>query len=208
MQDSAEFVVSDYFLHRWDLQFTKVRNVKSPTRGTEKSAGIDFFIPKFDQQCVDDLREKNGDIQFEHIGGGGGPAIKLFPQQRILIPSGIHVNVPADFVLIAHNKSGVASKKGLDVLACVVDEDYQGEVHISLVNTSRDIIYLSQDDKIIQFILIPVLYAKISEVPTLQELYPAETERGAGGFGSTDDKGKSGEGLEIKGLQGQTGDEK
>ena len=172
--------------HRYDLQFTKIRDVKSPHRGTEKSAGIDFFIPKFNEQFVGDLKNKNGNIQFEYIGGNTEiPAITLFPQQRILIPSGVHVKIPADFALIGHNKGGVASKKGLDVLANVVDEDYQGEVHINLVNTGRDIAYLSQDDKILQFVLIPVLYAQLHEVPNLQELYPTQTERGAGAFGST-----------------------
>lgn len=181
MQDN-----SDIFAYRYDLQFTKVRNVNSPTRGTEKSAGIDFYVPEFNEKFVNDLKNKNGNIQFEYIDGNTNiPVIVLFPQDRILIPSGIYVKIPAGFALIAHNKSGVASKKGLDVLACVVDEDYQGEVHISLVNTGRDIVYINQNDKIIQFILIPVLYAKLFELSNLQELYPTETKRGTGGFGST-----------------------
>jgi len=167
------------------LYFTKVRNVKSPTRGTERSAGIDFYVPEFDERFVSDLKSKNGPIIFEYDGEKPIPDIALYPRKRILIPSGIHVKIHHKFALIGHNKSGVASKKGLDILANVVDEDYQGEIHLNVVNTGDDIVYIIPNEKLVQFILTPVLYAKLQEVDTLEGLYPQQTERGAGGFGST-----------------------
>jgi len=183
------------------LFFTKVRNVKSPTRGTELSAGIDFYIPEFDDKMVSDVIDKNPALfsgpQIRWTQGILTPSLELpetkyptgillMPHERILIPSGIHVKIHHKFALIAHNKSGVASKKGLDVLANVVDEDYQGEVHLSLVNTSNtEPVGIISGDKILQFILIPVLYAKLQEIETLEGLYPLKTKRGADGFGST-----------------------
>lgn len=167
------------------LYFTKVRNVKSPTRGTKRSAGIDFYVPEFDERFIVDLKSKNGSIMFEYDGEKPIPNIVLYPHNRILIPSGIYVKIHHNFALIAHNKSGVASKKGLDILASVVDEDYQGEIHLNVVNTGTENVIIQPGEKLVQFILIPVLYAKLQEVETLEGLYPEITERGTGGFGST-----------------------
>ena len=90
------------------MQIAKIRNVKTPTRGTNGSAGIDFYVP-------DDYPDSLCTIP---------------PGDRFFIPSGIKANVPEGYALIAMNKSGVALKKGLMVGACVVDSDYQGEIHL------------------------------------------------------------------------------
>lgn len=146
------------------LRFAKTRLVKSPQRGTAGSAGIDFFIPD----------------SFEDV--------KLAPGERINIPSGIKVDVPEGFALIAFNKSGVAHKKGLIVGACVVDSDYQGEIHISLINTSLvEYQSLQAGDKIVQFLLMPVVHCGLEQVYT-GWLFDEVTDRGAKGFGSTGSK--------------------
>lgn len=148
------------------MKIAKTRDVKTPTRGTNQSAGLDFYIPN----------------DFEEI--------VLAPGERALIPSGIKANVPEDMALIAFNKSGVASKLGLCKLAEVVDEDYQGEIHISVVNTNTapfGNVTLSPGQKIIQFVLIPVDYRIPIEVEE-NELFSETTVRGTGGFGSTGDK--------------------
>lgn len=147
------------------MKFLKVREVKNPSRGTPQSAGIDFFIPNDFQELV------------------------LKPQESILIPSGIKANIPENHVFIAYNKSGVATKKHLYVGACVVDEDYQGEIHIHLMNTGNGMVTLSPGEKIIQFLLMPIVYTPVDIVETEDELWNGkETERGSGGFGSTDNK--------------------
>ena len=159
------------------MKYTKIREVKSPSRGTEQSAGIDFFVP---------------------VEWNSGEPLSVEPGGRVLIPSGIKVNVPSGYALIAFNKSGVASKTGMVVGACVVDEDYQGEVHINMINTNQPteqsdgIVYatnpgyvtITPGDKLVQFILVPVNYANPEEV-SLEELYSEVSERGEGGFGST-----------------------
>jgi dUTP pyrophosphatase len=142
------------------LKISKIRNVKTPERGTARSAGIDFFIPN--------------DFETEI----------LKPHERILIPSGVKANIPEGFALIAYNKSGIATKKGLIVGATVCDSDYQGEIHLSLINTSNNNITITAGEKIVQFILKPIGIHDILEVSE-NELFSEITERNDGGFGST-----------------------
>lgn len=151
------------------MRFTKVRDVRNPERGTARSAGIDFFVPE-------DL------IQ-------GGLYIHIQPNGNALIPSGIKVEVPKGYALVMFNKSGVASKLGLLVGACVIDEDYQGEVHLDLHNTSAREVVIRPGMKIAQGLLLK-LHEDFSLVEAEEgELWQGEvTERGTGGFGSTNKK--------------------
>jgi dUTP pyrophosphatase len=140
------------------MKIQKLRNVKTPNRGTAASAGIDFYVPE----------------DFE--------TVSLKPGESVLIPSGIRVQVPRGYALIAFNKSGVAVKQGLSVGACCVDEDYEGEVHLHMINTSNKDQVIAAGQKLVQFVLIPVAYFDVEEV---EEIQSRNTERGAGGFGST-----------------------
>jgi dUTP pyrophosphatase len=160
------------------MKVARIREVKLPTRGTELSAGIDFYVPKFDEKFLIDFKEKNDEIMI------ATDMIKLFKGERVLIPSGIKAEIPKGYALIGYNKSGVSTRLGLDILASVVDEDYQGEIHISLVNTSKQMIYIEPGQKIIQYILLPVFYDKIEEI-SFNQIHLGNTQRGVGGFGST-----------------------
>lgn len=142
------------------MKLSKVRPVKTPTRGTEKSAGLDFYVP-------DDFEKK-----------------VMWVGDSIIIPSGIKVELLKDSVLIGFNKSGVALKKGLQIGACVIDEDYQGEIHIHLTKIHGEPVSIEPGEKIIQFILMPVYYVEV-EVVDIKDLYSEISNRGEGGFGST-----------------------
>ena len=167
------------------MKIAKSREVKSPQRGTSFSAGIDFFVPKFDEEFVTNFFEKNPNYGFTLEESLDKLQIVVRPHHKVLIPSGIKVNFEGKpKALIAFNKSGVSVKKGLDVLACVIDQDYQGEIHLSIVNTGENDVTVFQDEKIVQFIMIPIEYEDIEEVSE-NELWISETERGEGGFGST-----------------------
>ena len=144
------------------MKISKIRNVKTPTRGTIGSAGIDFYVPN---DYPNSLR-------------------RVAPGERYFIPSGIKANVPEGYALIAMNKSGVALKKGLMVGACVVDSDYQGEIHLHLVNTGTNDVTIEPGEKLTQFLLIPVDHCPV-EVVDESDLFDDETTRGSGGFGST-----------------------
>ena len=143
------------------LYFSKTRDVKSPCRAHPTDAGIDFFVPNDFIECY------------------------CQPGGSVLIPSGIKARIPDGYALIFFNKSGVATKLTLAVGAQVVDQDYQGEIHLHLYNFS-DSLYTSimPGQKIVQGILLPMNYTQTQEVP-LDELYSEVTRRGEGGFGST-----------------------
>jgi len=143
------------------MKYIKIRDVKSPTRGTTHSAGIDFYIPN----------EWNE-----------GEPYQLGPGRSLLIPAGVKLKVPNGHALIAFNKSGIATKKGVIVGACVVDEDYEGEVHLHMINTSNKDQTIVTGQKLVQFVLIPVAYFDIEEV---EDIRTRNTQRGSGGFGST-----------------------
>lgn len=137
----------------------KTRNVKTPNRGTQKSAGIDFFIPE--------------DLDWE--------SKILRPGESIKIPSGIKCQIPTGYMLCAFNKSGIALS-GLQVGACVADEDYQGELSLHMYNYSNKDVLIKAGQKIVQFILVPVFYDSIEIVDKIEF---QSSERGSGGFGST-----------------------
>lgn len=72
----------------------------------------------------------------------------------------------------------------MSVGACVIDEDYQGSISLHLFNETDADIAIKPGQKLVQFILIPVLYEDV-EVVDDSEIHTEATERGAGGFGST-----------------------
>ena len=144
------------------MKIFKLRNVKTPTRGTELSAGLDFYVPDDFPGC--------------HF---------LIPGESINIPSGIKAKIPHGYALIFKNKSGVATKKSLQVGACVVDEDYQGEIHLDVHNIGTDTQCIKPGEKLVQALLVPVSYEEIEVVESITDLFDEVSERGEGGFGST-----------------------
>lgn len=180
------------------LKYCKIRNVKSPTRAHETDAGIDFFVPE--DLTVGEMKEKfaltghdlNLIVDNELNDPNDTAKIKSFilePGQSILIPSGIKVKVPDGYMLQFHNKSGIASKRGLLVGANTVDIGYEGECHLNLHNVSCYNQTISAGDKIVQGIMIPVGFHVPEECSDETELYGNEkSARGTGGFGSTGTK--------------------
>ena len=162
--------------------FAKIRDVKSPCRGTNRAAGIDFFIPNYSEDFIKVFREKNPLSPNDTVG------FIVRPHSRVLIPSGIKCAVPEGYGLFVDNKSGVATKKGLTFMARTIDEDYEGELHISLLNTSVDPVKILWGEKIVQMILIEMNYELPEEcsIEELQDIFKSRnSERGSSGFGST-----------------------
>lgn len=145
------------------LKIARIRDVKMPLRGTTGSAGIDFFVPNNYPESL----------------------CTVMPGDRFFIPSGIKAKVPEGYALIAFNKSGVALKKGLVTGACVVDSDYEGEIHIHLINVGTKPVTIAPGEKLVQFLLTPISHCDIEET-TEENLFTGySSERGGGGFGST-----------------------
>jgi len=159
------------------MQIAKVRTVKTPTRGTPRSAGLDFYVPD-DLSMISDKLHGAWPQSFD--------TISIAPGGSAFIPSGIKANIPDGHALIAFNKSGVALKKSLFIGACVIDEDYQGEIHLHVVNVGNETVSISAGEKLIQLVLVPVSYESVQVVDE-SLLFAQDSQRGSGGFGSTGD---------------------
>lgn len=173
------------------LNYIKVREVKSPCRAHPEDAGIDFFVPT--DLTMDVMSEKFNltgcEIETEVDDDGKIKKFILRPNESILIPSGIKVKVPAGYMLQYHNKSGIASKRGLLVGANTVDIGYEGECHINLHNVSKHSQAIAAGDKIVQGIMIKIGFHMPEELKSEDELYGTlRSDRAAGGFGSSGTK--------------------
>lgn len=106
---------------------------------------------------------------------------------RVLIPGGIKVTIfPKNSCLIACNKSGIATKKGLIYTCHIIDSFYTGEVGYGVVNTSNEDVIIEPETKLLQLLHIPVILSEPTEIDEkTYNMLTANSDRGAGGFGST-----------------------
>lgn len=131
-----------------------------PTRGSAQAAGYDLYF-----------------------AADPGLEIPLYPGQTDFFPTGLQIEVPKGYFGAIFARSGLAAKKGLRPANCVgvIDSDYRGEVKVVLHNDSKEIQYIKGGDRIAQLIFIKydtIVFEKVEELE--------ETDRGEGGFGSTD----------------------
>ena len=167
------------------IRVARTRDVKLPCRKTPGAAGIDFYMPAIDERLIGDILAKpqNSAITF----GAERPVKSLCvpPMSQALIPSGILYEIPEGFALVAHNKSGVSTKKTLTFLADLGDEDYQGELHLSVWNLGNRNIFFEPGDPVVQFVLTPIAKYPVEETSPDSVFTRGVSSRGAGGFGST-----------------------
>lgn len=164
-------------------------DVKAPERDFG-NAGIDFFIPNATEAFLKAFNEKNlEENAYLYKNKNGEYVIRIAPHSRVNIPSGIRSFIPTNVALEAHNKSGIATKYGLIFGASTCDANYQGIVHISLINTTDKIVKLPLGMKVIQFIprLIDISPIEVYNNMSLDEFYKdfEFSNRGEGAFGST-----------------------
>lgn len=109
-------------------------------------------------------------------------AVTLKPLERVLIPTGIKIELEHGYEAQIRPRSGLSIKHGITLINCVgtVDEDYRGEVCVPLVNISNEIYTIEPDERIAQMVIARVEKAEIEVSIEL-----SETLRGTGGFGST-----------------------
>jgi len=112
-------------------------------------------------------------------------AVSLAPMERKIIPTGLSIALPQVYEAQLRPRSGLAAKHGITVLNApgTIDADYRGDVGVILINLSDTAFTVEPGMRIAQ--LVVAQYAQISWVPT-ESL--ADSERGAGGFGSTGTK--------------------
>lgn len=133
---------------------------KLPTYGSEGAAGADLYA------LLDE-------------------AVTLMPGQTCLIPTGIAAAIPAGTVGLVFARSGLASKRGLAPAnkVGVIDSDYRGQIMVALHNHGTETATVEPFERIAQLVILPFITADFVLSETLDE-----TERGAGGFGSTGQK--------------------
>jgi len=111
--------------------------------------------------------------------------IRMGPLERVLVPTGLFVELPLGYEAQIRPRSGLALKKGITVLNSpgTIDADYRGEIRVILINLSTDIFEIADGDRIAQMVISSHVQALWEEVEVL-----TETTRGAGGFGHTGGK--------------------
>lgn len=107
--------------------------------------------------------------------------IAIFPGEVKLVSTGISVQFPEGYGALLRDRSSVATKQYLFVVAGVIDNGYTGEIKIALYNGGGDVAKLQEGTKIAQMILIPTVNFDVVEV---NEIVSSD-QRGANGFGST-----------------------
>jgi len=109
-------------------------------------------------------------------------AMTLAPGERVAVPTGIAMAIPADHEVQIRPRSGLALRHGVTVANApgTIDCDYRGEVKVILVNLGQVPFVIERGMRIAQMVLAPVTHARLARVDHLDD-----TVRGAGGFGST-----------------------
>ena len=140
-------------------------NAKLPVRAHGTDAGMDLFF------CPTPKAEL--DTQVETV----------LPFGSSVIPTGLKIEVPEGYMLEIKNKSGIASKRGLLVGACVVDRGYTGEIFVNLHNVTHRNQTIHSGEKIAQAVFVKIT-TDVSLVES-DNIYDEETSRGEGALGST-----------------------
>ena len=160
-----------------EVQVIKLTSNELPKYETPASAGMDLraelvlFNPRlsYNTECVWTL-----DGKCDHIC--------INPGGRALIPTGIKMALPVGFEAQVRPRSGLALKYGITVLNTpgTIDSDYRGDVGVVLINHGTEPFVVNQGDRIAQLVITQITQVQFVPVDELQE-----TNRGAGGFGST-----------------------
>ena len=106
----------------------------------------------------------------------------LKPGERLAVPTGIAIALPIGFEAQVRPRSGLAARNGISLVNSpgTIDSDYRGEIKVLLINHGSEEKQIERGDRIAQLVIARYEQVVWSEVSTLEE-----TDRGAGGFGST-----------------------
>lgn len=108
--------------------------------------------------------------------------IILSPLERVIVKTGLFIELPVGYEAQIRPRSGLAAKKGITVANApgTIDADYRGEIGVILVNLSKEVFTINDGERIAQMVVAKHERVEWQEVDSLEE-----SDRGAGGFGST-----------------------
>ncbi len=168
------------------VAFFQSRNKPIPQYETEYSAGLDI---RADLEVGDEVNFHNhANVKAKKtVRGEEGQPGKLYiePGDRVLVPTGLHADIPEGFYLAIHSRSGTSWKQGLILTngVAVIDADYVDEIFVSLTNISGSRVVIEDGDRIAQFVL-----NRVERLPggiNKRNTKPEKKTSRAGGFGST-----------------------
>jgi len=109
-------------------------------------------------------------------------SVPVYPLQRVIIPTGLFIELPVGFEAQVRPRSGLAWKHGITVLNSpgTIDADYRGEIKVILINLSQEPFEIKNGERIAQLVIAKHERIEWAETSDLQD-----TSRGSGGFGST-----------------------
>jgi len=168
------------------LEYFKAhQNVVDPNFQTQMAACFDLgaFIPKDEKVKIYEGKEFT-EVEPQYDNDKEDYYILLMPGERAMVRTGLTFNLPTDYSLRIHPRSGMALKYGLTLANCegVVDEDYTYETKLIVLNTNtQDSIKIYNRDRIAQAELVKYEQCKFAEI---YEQPGLKTDR-VGGFGST-----------------------
>ena len=165
-----------------ELNVYKIRTgAKLPRRAHKHDAGADiFYCPS---EVLDSFLDAHGNVVWNK---SPSDSVKIGPGESTLVPTGIKIGVPENFMLEVKNKSGIAYKRQLIVGSCVIDSKYDGEIFVNLHNIGGETQQIRSGEKIAQVVLLPISVCKFGEIKD-DAVYGTHTNRGDSGFGSTGD---------------------
>ena len=146
----------------------------------------DVVLPKYESECASgmDLRawKYSWPETLKEINNFPEKGIELNPMDRILIKTGLHIELPLDMEAQIRPRSGLALKNGISVVNSpgTIDEDYRGDIGVILINMSADPFTIKKGDRIAQLVFQEVNKFNLNIVDKLKD-----SLRGDGGFGSS-----------------------
>ncbi|WP_405247628.1 MULTISPECIES: dUTP diphosphatase [unclassified Cellulophaga] len=136
------------------------------------------------------LNKSNHELPHYETGASAGmdlrafipEAITIAPLERIIVKTGLFIELPVGYEAQVRPRSGLAAKKGVTVLNApgTIDADYRGEIGVILVNLSNEVFTVENGERIAQLVI-----AKHERATWTLAEELSETKRGEGGFGST-----------------------
>lgn len=166
------------------VQVVNISNNQLPQYETPASAGLDIRAD-FSRVTPQNPIKTFGDAEIIFAGDGHRKVmLRLEPGSRALVPTGIFTAIPEGYEIQIRPRSGLAIKKGLNVINCVgtIDADYRNEWGVPVTNQGLETIWIEDGERICQAILNKVERIEWEQVSELNK-----TERN-GGFGSTGTK--------------------